>query len=54
VDTQIQKEMMMRRHVADSLGAPNMKQYQLTSVKRLLDTYRGSWVEGKGEGRAAS
>jgi hypothetical protein len=54
VNTQIQKEMMMRRHVAEGLGLPNMKQYQLTSVERLSDTYRSSWVEGKGEGRAAS
>jgi hypothetical protein len=46
--------MMIRRHVAESLEASNMKQYQLRSVERLSDTYRKCWVKGKGEGKAAT
>jgi hypothetical protein len=45
---------MKEKHVAESLGAPNMKQHQLTSVEKLSDTYRSNWVEGKQEGRATT
>ena len=42
------------QHVAEGLGTPNMKEYELRGIERLSDTYNSSWVEGKGPRKVPS